>query len=202
MPDKYFCHVMSEGVSFNQSWLVVIILFIFEQARPHPVADLRGQFFSTQKATESQKYVINIDLSIHLKVAGELLATDPLHSTEEVQRRMDAMSDFLQKRDEKADVTMTDAVAGVFLFQSLNHLGRIIDGDGQSVPSFAEKGAGPTTVIPFAKSGEMAQFQTPLTVDQTLLQMDSRRLVSPFQHLLNLGQKSHVMTSPVGGSLR
>src|SRR5215211_1790396 len=140
----------------------------------------------SEKGDEQQKNQISIHLGLKLEVARKIFRRDLAHPASELERGVQRMVQFFNKRDQRSDIAITQPRTRIVLFELVNEPAGIINADVELVAGSPQKGARELAQFSRRCPGEHRQLRAALPIDQTIFQIDSDLRVRAFEQSLDL----------------
>src|ERR1043166_8980762 len=115
----------------------------------------------SEKGDEQEKNQVSVHLRLKLKVARKIFRRDLTHSAFELERGVQRMIQFFNKRDQRSDIPIPQPGARIVLFQLVNQPPRIIDADIKLVAGSPHKCARKLAQFPGRCPCEHRQLRAP-----------------------------------------
>jgi len=145
-----------------------------EKVKTQPAAvGRRDALRFSEKGDEQQKNQVSVHLRLKLKIARKIFRRDLAHSAFELQRGVQRMIQFFNKRDQRSDVPIPKAGTRIVLFELVNQPAGIINADVKLIAGSPQKRARELTQFPGRVPCEHRQLRTARSINQTILQIDS-----------------------------
>src|SRR5205823_4489602 len=161
-----------------------------EKVKTQPAAvGRRDALRFSEKSDKQQKNQISVHLRLKLKVARKIFRRDLAHSIFELERGVQRMIQFFNKRDQRSDVAVTQARARIVLFELFDQPAGIINADIKLVSGTPQKCAREFAQFPGRFSREHRQLRAARPINQTIFQIDPHLRVRAFKQSLDLAEE-------------
>src|SRR3954451_3479183 len=101
-----------------------------KKVKTQPAAIRRGDALSfSEKGDKQQQNQIRVHLRLNLEVARKIFRGDLAHSAFELERSMQRMIEFFNKRDQRPDIAIPQPCPRIVLFELINQPAGIINAD-------------------------------------------------------------------------
>src|SRR5262249_30899549 len=145
-----------------------------EKMKTQPTAiACRDPLRFSEKSDEQYKNQIGVDLCLELKVARKIFRRDLAHSAFELERGVQRMIQFFNKRNQRSNIPVPQPRTRIVLFELFNQPARIINANVKLIAGLPQKCAREFAQFPGRLPCEHRQLRAAGPINQTIFQIDS-----------------------------
>jgi len=125
--------------------------------------------------------MVTISFRVLVRFFRKIFRCDLAHSAFELERGVQRMVEFFNKRDQRSDISVPHPSTRIVLFELFNQPARIINADVKLVACPPQKCAGEFAQFPRRCPCEHRQLRRARPINQTIFQIDSDLRVRSFE---------------------
>src|SRR5438270_2431143 len=158
------------------------------ESEPAPIGP-RNLLRLPKECDEQQQDEISVDARLELQVPGEIFRGDLAFAFLELERGVKSVVDLLDEGNERPDIAIAQAGAGIVALELFNQPARIINADIKLIVGPAEKSAGEFAQLARIRPGQARKLGATALIDQAIFQVNPDLRVGALKEALDLAEE-------------
>jgi len=150
------------------------------ESQPAAVGSRDALRFS-KESNKQKEHKISIDLRLQLEIAHKIFRANLARTAFKLERGVKRVIDFFHKHDERTNIVIAQAGAGIVPLKLFDQPARVINTDVKAIVGAPEERAGQLAQFPGRFSRQDRQLPAARSINQAIFQVDPDLRVGPLE---------------------